>query len=124
MKTYSDLPTLVKVKIMAFASSGADGDLDIWKQALSLLSVCHDWRVYGKSRLYRYAVIELVNTKYKDNSDDEAVTDSESSDRESVSSLAEYVDDAAAIDGGNSIRAYSNIKLIQNLGLGNMVKQL
>ncbi|KAJ2834151.1 hypothetical protein J3B01_004095 [Coemansia erecta] len=38
MKTYSDLPTLVKVKIMAFASSGADGDLDIWKQALSLLS--------------------------------------------------------------------------------------
>ncbi|KAJ1759189.1 hypothetical protein LPJ54_006282, partial [Coemansia sp. RSA 1824] len=83
MKTYSDLPTLVKVKIMAFASSGADGDLDIWKQALSLLSVCHDWRVYGKGRLYQYAVIELVNTKYKDNSDDEAVTDSESSDRES-----------------------------------------
>ncbi|KAJ2566574.1 hypothetical protein GGH12_000728 [Coemansia sp. RSA 1822] len=124
MKTYNDLPTLVKVKILAFASSGANGDLDIWKQSLPLLSVCHDWRVYGKDRLYRYAVIELVNIKYNDIPDDEAVTDSEGSDRESVSSLADSVDDAVALDGGNSVRANSNLKLIQKLGLGSMVKQL
>ncbi|KAJ2123710.1 hypothetical protein IW147_002303 [Coemansia sp. RSA 720] len=124
MKTYNDLPTLVKVKILAFASSGANGDLDIWKQSLPLLSVCHDWRVYGKDRLYRYAVIELVNIKYNDIPDDEAVTDLEGSDRESVSSLADSVDDAVALDGGNSVRANSNLKLIQKLGLGSMVKQL
>ncbi|KAJ2249115.1 hypothetical protein GGH97_001463, partial [Coemansia sp. RSA 475] len=137
MKTYTDLPTLVKVKILEFASSGADGDLDIWKQALPLLSVCHDWRVYGKSRLYQYAIIELVDPSLgMDDSDEEesnyseeeAVTDSGGSDWESsnssVSSSVNSVCNAVALDGRDSLRADTNIKLIEKLGLESMVKQL
>ncbi|KAJ2666291.1 hypothetical protein IW148_001009 [Coemansia sp. RSA 1199] len=61
---------------------------------------------------------------FMEKTDSIAVTDSEGSDRESVSSLADSVDDAVALDGGNSVRANSNLKLIQKLGLGSMVKQL
>ncbi|KAJ2131013.1 hypothetical protein IW136_005416, partial [Coemansia sp. RSA 678] len=137
IQIFSELPTLVKVKILAFASSGADDDLDIWKQALSLLSVCHEWRVYGKGRLYQYAIIELVDPSLAmDDSDEEesnyseeeAVTDSGGSDWDSydssVSSSANSVSNAVALDGRDSLRAVTNIKLIEKLGLESMVKQL
>ncbi|KAJ2474987.1 hypothetical protein IWW56_005626, partial [Coemansia sp. RSA 2131] len=120
MKAYSDLPTLVTIKILKFAFSGVDGDLDMWKQALPLLSVCHDWRVYGKICLYRYAIVEVVDSStvtydfdFADHTDDE-----------SVSSSVNYVGNAVALNGNDSLRAYTNIKLIEKLGLQSMVKQL
>ncbi|KAJ1782221.1 hypothetical protein LPJ67_005177, partial [Coemansia sp. RSA 1938] len=132
MKTYNNLPTLVTAKILAFAFSGADGDIAIWKQALSLLSVCHGWRVQGVNTLYRYAIVKVVDPNLimddseeeSDYSDEEAVTDSGGSDWESVSSSINCISDAFALDGGDPIRVYTNIKLIEKLGLESMVKQL
>ncbi|KAJ2471238.1 hypothetical protein IWW56_006376, partial [Coemansia sp. RSA 2131] len=59
-----------------------------------------------------------------DYSDEEAVTDSGGSDWESVSSSINCIDDALALAGDNPIRVYTNIKLIEKLGLESMVKQL
>ncbi|KAJ2172242.1 hypothetical protein GGH16_002438 [Coemansia sp. RSA 560] len=132
MKTYIDLPLLVSAKILAFASDGADGDLDIWKKSLPLLSVCHDWRVQGIPRLYRHAIVEIVNTEYKENSDeeernhseDEAVADSGGSDWDWDSSSVSNFNDLVSTDYKITTRVFSNIKLIETLGLGSMVKQL
>ncbi|KAJ2499099.1 hypothetical protein GGH96_003759 [Coemansia sp. RSA 1972] len=133
MKTYKDLPSLVTVKILVFASSGADGDLDAWKQALPLLSVCHNWRVYGKDFLYRHAIVEVVDRdsiidfsdeEDYDYSDNDAIADLDGSDRESVGSSVYSADNAAASDDKDRIRIYTNIQLIETLGLGSMVKHL
>ncbi|KAJ2499986.1 hypothetical protein GGH96_003097 [Coemansia sp. RSA 1972] len=133
MKIYGDLPTLVTDRILAFAFSGADSDFVKWKQALPLLSVCRDWRVQRKYFLYRHAIIELVDSSLDNDdsdeeesnySEEEAVTDSGGSDWESVSSSVNSVGNAVALDGSDSLRAYTNIKLIEKLGLESMVNQL
>ncbi|KAJ2499984.1 hypothetical protein GGH96_003095 [Coemansia sp. RSA 1972] len=59
-----------------------------------------------------------------DYSDEEAVTDSGGSDWESVSSSINGISDALALSGDNPIRVYTNIKLIEKLGLESMVTQL
>ncbi|KAJ2546873.1 hypothetical protein IWW35_004849 [Coemansia sp. RSA 1878] len=133
MKTYRDLPSLVTAEILDLVFSGADGDLDVWKQALPLLSVCHAWRVYGKNCLYRHAIVELVDPGYSidysdeedhDYPDGEDIADLGGSDRDSISLAVYSADNAVAFDGDGSIRVYTNIQLIETLGLGSMVKQL
>ncbi|KAJ2246263.1 hypothetical protein GGH98_004355, partial [Coemansia sp. RSA 454] len=69
-------------------------------------------------------IMDDSDEEESDYSDEEAVTDSGGSDWESVSSSINCISDAFALDGGDPIRVYTNIKLIEKLGLESMVKQL
>ncbi|KAJ2147666.1 hypothetical protein IW142_001544, partial [Coemansia sp. RSA 564] len=105
MKTYRDLPSLVTAEILDLVFSGADGDLDVWKQALPLF-------------------IDYSDEEDHDYPDDEDIADLGGSDRDSISLAVYSADNAVAFDGDGSIRVYTNIQLIETLGLGSMVKQL
>ncbi|KAJ2285526.1 hypothetical protein IW141_005753, partial [Coemansia sp. RSA 355] len=105
MKTYRDLPSLVTAEILDLVFSGADGDLDVWKQALPLF-------------------IDYSDEEDHDYPDGEDIADLGGSDRDSISLAVYSADNAVAFDGDGSIRVYTNIQLIETLGLGSMVKQL